>query len=178
MTNLPVGVYDIDVAHSVLGFSVRHAGVARVRGTFEGFSGVISVNEDFSASNVEVEIDAASVQTGQEGRDEHLRSADFWNVEENPTWTFRSTSVEGSGEEFVVHGEFTANGVTQPVALATEVEGVGNGPDGKLRMGLSASTTISRKDFGLTWNVALEGGGLMVSDRVRIQLDVAAVVRD
>lgn len=178
MTSIPAGIYDIDVAHSVLGFSVRHAGVARVRGKFDGFSGAITVAENFADSSVEVEIDAASVDTGQEARDEHLRSADFWNAAEKPTWSFRSTSIEGSGEEFVVHGDFTANGITQPVALNAEVEGVGNGPDGKLRIGLSAETTISRKDFDLTWNVAMEGGGLLVSDRVRINLDIAAVVRD
>lgn len=178
MTTLPAGIYDIDVAHSALGFSVRHAGVARVRGTFDGFSGAITVAENFADSNVEVEIDAASIDTGQEARDEHLRSADFWNVEANPTWSFTATSIEGSGEEFVVNGDFTANGITKPVALKTEVEGVGNGPDGKLRIGLAASTEISRKDFGLTWNVAMETGGLLVSDKVRISLDVAAVIRD
>jgi len=178
MTSIPAGTYDIDVAHSVMGFSVRHAGVARVRGSFKGFSGVINVAENFADSTVEVDIDSASVDTGQEARDEHLRSADFWHAEENPTWTFRSTSVEGSGDEFVVHGDFTANGITKPVALEVEVEGSGNGPDGKLRVGLSAETTLSRKDFDLTWNVALEGGGVLVSDKVKVDLDVAAVKRD
>src|SRR5699024_3362823 len=94
---------------------------------------------------------------------------------ENPTWTFRTTGIEGSGEEFIVRGDFTANGVTKPVELEVEVEGVGNGPDGKLRVGFSAETTLSRKDFDLTWNVAMEGGGLLVSDRVRLSLDIAAV---
>lgn len=178
MTTIPAGSYDIDAAHSVLGFSVRHAGVARVRGTFNAFSGVINVAEDFAESTVAVDIESASVDTGQPGRDEHLRSADFWHAEEHPTWTFRTTSIEGSGEEFIVHGDFTANGVTQPVALNAELEGVGNGPDGKLRLGFSAETRISRKDFGLTWNVAMEGGGFLVSDSVRIQLDVAAIAQD
>lgn len=178
MSTIPAGTYDIDVAHSVLGFSVRHAGVARVRGTFDEFSGSFTVAENFAESTAEVEIDAASIDTGQEARDDHLRSADFWHVEENPTWSFRATSVEGSGEEFVLNGEFTANGVTNPVALNVEVEGVGPGPDGKLRVGFSAQTSISRKDYGLTWNVAMEGGGLLVSDRVRISLDVAGVARD
>lgn len=178
MTSIPVGSYEIDAAHSVLGFSVRHAGVARVRGTFDEFSGSITVAEEFARSSVDVEIDAGSVDTGQAARDEHLRSADFWHAEENPTWSFRATSIEGSGEEFVVNGDFTANGVTRPVALETELEGVGPGPDGKLRVGFSAETTISRKDFGLTWNVAMEGGGVLVSDKVKINLDIAAVAAD
>lgn len=178
MTTIPAGTYEIDAAHSVLGFSVRHAGVARVRGTFNKFSGTITVAEDFASSSAEVEIDAASVETGQAARDEHLRSADFWHAEENPTWSFRTTSIEGAGDEFVLHGDFTANGVTQPVALKTELEGVGDGPDGKLRVGFSAETTLSRKAFGLTWNVAMEGGGLLVSDNVRVQLDIAAVAQD
>lgn len=175
---IPAGSYDIDVAHSALGFSVRHAGVARVRGTFDGFNGTINVAEDFAESTATVEIDAASVDTGQPARDEHLRSADFWHAEENPTWSFRTTSVEGEGEEFTLHGDFTANGVTKPVALKTEVEGVGPGPDGKLRVGFSAQTTISRKEFGLTWNPVMESGGFVVGDRIRINLDVAAVAAE
>lgn len=178
MTTLPAGTYDIDTAHSVLGFSVRHAGIARVRGTFNDFSGVITVAENFADSTAEVEIASASVDTGQDARDEHLRSADFWDAEKNPTWSFKATSVEGEGDEFVLNGDFTANGVTKPVSLEVEVEGVGAGPDGKQRIAFEGETEISRKDFGLTWNVAMEGGGLLVSDKVRINLDVAAVLRD
>lgn len=178
MTTIPAGTYEIDAAHSVLGFSVRHAGVARVRGTFDSFNGTINVAENFADSTVSVDIESASVDTGQPARDEHLRSADFWSAEENPTWSFRTTSIEGEGEEFTLHGDFTANGITKPVALKTELEGVGPGPDGKLRVGFSAQTTISRKDYGLTWNVAMEGGGLLVSDQVRINLDIAAVAAD
>lgn len=178
MTSIPTGTFDIDTAHSSLGFAVRHAGVARVRGTFGEFSGTLHVAENFADSTVAVEIESASVDTGQPGRDEHLRSADFWNAEVNPQWTFRTTSVKGSGEEFVVHGDFTANGVTKPVALEAAYHGSSTGPDGKLRLGFSAETSISRKEFGLTWNVALEGGGVMVSDKVKIELDVAAVAQD
>ncbi len=178
MTTLPTGTFDIDTAHSVLGFSVRHAGVARVRGTFTAFSGTLEVAEDFAQSTVSVDIESASVDTGQPGRDEHLRSADFWHAEENPEWTFRTTSVEGSGEEFVVNGDFTANGVTRPVALEAAYHGSTTGPDGKLRLGFSAETSISRKDFELTWNVAMEGGGVLVGDKVKIELDVAAVAQD
>lgn len=178
MTIVPTGTYEIDVAHSALGFSVRHAGIARVRGNFERFSGVVEIAEDFADSTVSVDIESASVNTGQEGRDEHLRSADFWHAEEIPTWSFRTTSVEGSGEEFVVHGEFSANGVTRPVALETEYHGATTGPDGKERLGFSAETSLSRKDFNLTWNVALEGGGVLVGDKVAIELDVAAVKQD
>jgi len=178
MSTIPVGTYDIDTAHSVVGFSVRHAGVARVRGTFNEFSGSITVAENFADSQAQVEIQSASVDTGQDARDEHLRSADFWHAEEHPTWTFTSTSVEGSGEEFTLNGDLTVNGVTKPVSLDVELEGAGPGPDGKQRLGFSASTEISRKEFGLTWNVAMEGGGLLVSDRVRISIDVAAAAQE
>lgn len=178
MTTIPVGAYDIDATHSVVGFSVRHAGVARVRGTFNEFSGSITVAENFADSRAQVEIQSASVDTGQEARDDHLRSADFWHAEQYPTWSFTTTSVEGSGEEFSLNGDLTINGVTKPVSLDVEVEGVGLGPDGKQRVGFSAKTEISRKDFGLTWNVAMEGGGLLVSDKVRINLDIAAVAQD
>lgn len=172
---IPTGTYDIDASHSDLGFTVRHAGVAKVRGQLTGVTGTITVAEPFADSKVDVSIDAASVRTGSDQRDAHLTSPDFWDAANKPTWTFTSTSIEGEGENFVVNGDLTINGVTKPVALEAEFGGAATGPDGAERVGFSATTQISRKDYDLTWNVALEGGGVLVSDNVKISIDVAAV---
>ena len=160
--SIPAGTYQIDASHSELGFTVRHTGIAKVRGRFTGVEGTFTVAEPFSDSRVDVTIDAASVSTGNEQRDAHLTSPDFWDAATRPTWNFVSTGVQGEGEEFTLLGDLTINGVTRPVELAVEYNGAANGPDGVLRTGFSATGEISRKDFGLTWNVALEGGGLLV----------------
>lgn len=173
--SIPAGTYDIDASHSELGFTVRHTGIAKVRGRFTGVTGSFVVAEPFASSSVNVEIDSASVSTGNAQRDGHLTSPDFWDAASKPTWTFTSTSVEGEGEEFTINGDLTINGVTKPVALAVEYNGAANGPDGAGRVGFSATTEISRKDFGLTWNVALEGGGLLVGDNVKISIEIAGV---
>lgn len=173
--SIPTGTYDIDAAHSELGFTVRHTGIAKVRGRLTGVTGTIVVAEPFASSTVTVEIDAASVSTGSEQRDGHLTSPDFWDAASNPTWTFASTSVEGEGEEFTLNGDLTINGITKPVALAVEYNGSQVGMTGALALGFSATTEISRKDFDLTWNVALEGGGLLVGDNVKIAIEIEAL---
>ena len=173
MSTIPVGTYAIDAAHSEVGFIVRHSGIAKVRGRFTDFSGSFTVAENFAESSAQVTIQSASVHTGNEQRDGHLRSADFWTAEENPEWTFVSTSVEGSGEEFVLNGDLTINGVTKPVALDVEFNGA-IGAAGEEQVGFTIGTEISRKEFGLTWNVALEGGGLLVGDKVKIAIEVEA----
>lgn len=173
MSTIPVGTFAIDTAHSEVGFVVRHSGIAKVRGRFTDFSGSFTVAENFADSSAQVSIQSASVHTGNEQRDGHLRSADFWSAEENPEWTFVSSSVSGSGEEFVLNGDLTINGVTKPVALDVEFNGV-IGADGEEQVGFSIGTEISRKEFGLTWNVALEGGGLLVGDKVKIAIEVEA----
>ncbi|WP_147918658.1 YceI family protein [Ruania zhangjianzhongii] len=173
MSTIPVGTFAIDAAHSEVGFIVRHSGIAKVRGRFTDFNGSFTVAENFADSSAQVTIQAASVHTGNEQRDGHLRSADFWNAEATPEWTFVSTSVSGSGEEFVLGGDLTINGVTKPVALDVEVNGA-IGAEGEEQVGLSISTEISRKEFGLTWNVALEGGGLLVGDKVKIVIEIEA----
>ncbi len=175
MSTIPTGTFTIDPAHSRVGFAARHAAVARVRGQFDAFSGSITIADDFADSLAHVDIDAGSVKTGNADRDAHLTSPDFWDVATNPTWTFRTTGVEGSGEEFALTGDLTINGVTKPVDLDVEYNGAAVGPDGVQRLGFSASTAVSRKDYGLTWNVALEGGGVLVGDKIRIELDIAAV---
>lgn len=176
--SIPAGTYQIDASHSELGFTVRHTGIAKVRGRFTGVEGTFTVAEPFSDSRVDVTIDAASVSTGNEQRDAHLTSPDFWDAATKPTWSFVSTGVQGEGEEFTLLGDLTINGVTRPVELAVEYNGAANGPDGVLRTGFSATGEISRKDFGLTWNVALEGGGLLVGDNVKLGLEIEAVKQD
>lgn len=176
--SIPVGTYVIDPAHSELGFTVRHTGIAKVRGRFDDVSGTITVADPFSASSASVAIGSASVNTGNQQRDGHLTSPDFWDAANKPTWTFTSTGMEGSGEEFVLVGDLTINDITQPVRLDVEYNGEAAGMDGTPLIGLSATTQISRKDFGLTWNMALEGGGLLVSDAVKIGIEVQAAKQD
>ncbi|MPV50476.1 polyisoprenoid-binding protein [Pseudactinotalea sp. HY160] len=175
MTTIPAGTFTIDTAHSRIGFAARHAAVARVRGSFDDFTGQITIADHFPASTASVEIASGSVKTGNADRDAHLTSPDFWHSEQNPTWTFTTTGLEGAGEEFVLTGDLTINGVTKPVDMDVEYNGQAVGPDGVQRLGFSASTAVSRKEYGLTWNVALEGGGVLVGDKIRIDLDIAAV---
>lgn len=176
MATLTPGTYTIDAAHSNLGFSVRHAGIAKVRGSMAVFSGSLVVADPITGSSANVTIDAASVDTGNEGRDQHLTSPDFWNAEQNPEWTFTTTSVSGSAQDLTVSGDLTINGVTKPVTLQAELEGVGTGPEQETRAAFSGTTSISRKDFNLTWNVALEGGGVLVGDKVNVELEVVGIL--
>lgn len=172
---LTPGTYTVDLAHSEVGFVVRHSGIAKVRGRFTEFSGYFTVAEKFEDSSATVTIQSASVHTGNEGRDGHLIGPDFWDAVHKPEWTFVSTSVVGAGEEFTLHGNLTINGITQPVALGVEFNGALRSSDGAEKVGFSAQTEISRKDFDLTWNVALEGGGLLVGDKVKISIELEAV---
>lgn len=173
------GTWDVDPAHTRLGFAVRHAMVATVRGGFDVFSGTIVIDQaDPAASSAEVEIDAASITTGNEQRDAHLRSPDFLDVETHPTLTFRSTSAEEvDADTYRLHGELTIKGQARPVTLDLDFQGTGGDPFGNTRAGFEGRTTINRKDWGLSWNVAIEGGGIMVGEKVKIELDVSAVKR-
>lgn len=174
-----VGTWDIDPAHSGVEFSVRHSMVATVRGRFNGFSGAVETRNDLSGSTTEVTIDAASIDTGSEDRDNHLRSSDFLDVDRFPVLTFKSSRVEpGEDEgEYRVFGDLGIRGVTREVELAVTYNGTATDPYGNLRAGLEASISISRRDWGLTWNAALEAGGVLVGDRVKITLDISAVKR-
>ncbi|ROS76683.1 YceI family protein [Cellulomonas sp. PhB143] len=173
--DLTAGTYTIDPTHSLATFSVRHAGISKVRGTLAITSGTIAVGETVETSTVTAELDAASVNTGDTNRDEHLRGADFWDAANKPTWTFTSTAVTADGADFAIAGDLTVNGVTRPVTLATEFTGTATDPFGNPRAGFEASTTISRKDFDLTWNAALEAGGVLVGDKITIALDLSAI---
>lgn len=172
---LAAGTYTIDPAHSAAHFTVRHAGISKVRGTVAITSGAITVGESLEASAVTAELDAASVDTGSADRDAHLRTADFWDVEKNPTWTFVSTAVAADGDDLTLTGDLTLNGVTQSVALELEYTGSAVDAFGAPRAAFEAHTEISRKDFGLTWNATLEAGGVLVSDKVKIELDISAL---
>jgi polyisoprenoid-binding protein YceI len=168
--------WQIDPAHSLVEFSVRHMMVSTVKGRFTRLSGtVLDVAEDPSLSSVQVEIEAASITTGDEQRDTHLRSADFFDAESYPAISFKSTRIEGDRDAFKVVGDLTLHGVTREIVLGAEFNGVGTNPWGKRVAGFSAETKLNRKDFGLNWNVALEAGGVLVSDTIKVQIELQAV---
>lgn len=175
---LVAGTWVVDPVHSEVSFSVRHMMVSKVRGSFTDFSASLHVAEDdVLASSVEATIAMNSVDTRNEQRDNHIRSADFFEVEKYPSMTFRSTGIRPKGDDFVIEGELTLHGVTKTVELATEFSGVGKDPYGGTRAGFSATTEISRSDFGIDINLPMDGGGVIVSDRVQIALEVEAVLR-
>jgi polyisoprenoid-binding protein YceI len=166
----------IDAAHSTAEFAVKHMMFSTVKGHFSGINGTITLDEqNLANSSVEVTIDASSVNTRDEKRDAHLRSADFFDAEQYPTMTFASTRVEAKkNDHFTVYGDLTIHGVTQPVALDASFNGKGVNPWGQEVAGFSAETKISRKSFGLTWNVGLEAGGVLVGDDIKISIEVEA----
>ncbi len=169
--------YNIDSSHSLIEFSVKHMMVSTVKGRFTKFQSNVEIDEANPAnSKVDVTIETASVTTSDEKRDGHLRSADFFDAEKYPTITFKSTKVEAlGGESYRLTGDLTLHGVTRPVTFDFTREGVTKNMQGKQLQGFSASFAINRKDFGLEWNVALESGGWLVSDHVKISLEVQAV---
>ncbi|MDJ0414105.1 YceI family protein [Rhodococcus opacus] len=173
LPNLTAGTWAIDTVHSTVGFSVRHLMVSKVRGTFSDFTGAITVAEGGTAA-VTAEIQVASIDTKNADRDAHIKSADFFDAEQYPTATFTSTAVRAKGDDYVVDGEFTLHGVTRPVELALEFNGVnpgmGNGPVA----GFEATTVLNRKDFGITIDMPLEGGGAVVGDKITITLEIEA----
>lgn len=171
------GTYSIDAAHSHVEFSVRHLMISKVRGRFSQVSGSIALTQSEVPSAVEAAVGAASIDTREAQRDAHLKSADFFDVERYPELRFTSTSVQGNAEGFSVTGNLTIHGVTRPVTLQAELEGSGRDPWGGERVAYSARTTINRKDFGLAWNQALETGGVVVGDEVKIELNVEAVLQ-
>lgn len=172
---IPAGTYIIERDHSEIGFQVRHAGIAKVRGSFTDYDGTIVVADDLAQSRTEVEIRTASIFTGSDARDNHLRSADFFDAENNPAITFVSSEVRADDDEMTIVGDLTINGVTRPVTLEVDYNGAATDPFGNERIGFEAKTKINRKDFGLTWNAALETGGVLVSDQVTLRLEVSAV---
>jgi polyisoprenoid-binding protein YceI len=169
--------WEIDSSHSSLHFSVRHLVIAKVRGGFARWSGAIQVPDgDFSKAAVAVTIDASSIETGVADRDGHLKSPDFFDVAQYPELRFVGTRVQPrSGDEIDVIGDLTIRGITREVVLRVEQHGQAKDPWGNVRAAFSAKTTIDRKDFGLTWNQALETGGVLVGDKVEIEAEIQAV---
>jgi polyisoprenoid-binding protein YceI len=170
------GTWTVDAAHSDVSFTVRHMMVSKVRGRFGRFEGQIVTAADPLASSATATIDLSSIDTNNEQRDEHLRSADFFEVGKYPTMTYRSTGVRRDGSDFVVDGELTLKGVTRQVPLRLELNGFGPDAYGGVRAGFTASGEINRQDFGVSFNAALETGGVVVGDKVTITLEVEAVL--
>jgi polyisoprenoid-binding protein YceI len=170
------GTWTIDPVHSEVGFSVRHMMVSKVRGRFNTFSGEIVTGEKPANSSVTAEIDLASIITGNEQRDAHIRSADFFEVETYPKMTFRSTGVREDGDDYILDGELTLKGVTKTVPLRLELNGFAEDPYGGTRAGFTATTEINRGDFNVSFNAPMQNGGVVVSDKVNIHLEIEAVL--
>ncbi|MEQ3553739.1 YceI family protein [Pseudonocardia nematodicida] len=175
--NYVAGTWDIDPVHSDVSFVVRHMMVSKVRGRFEGVSGELVTGEEFENSTVSATIDCSSLTTGNEQRDGHVKSADFFEVEKYPTWNFTSTGLVAKGDEYVLSGDLTIKGVTKPVELELEVNGFGPDAWGGTRAGFTAKTTINRSDYGVDIELPLDGGGVVVSEKVGVELEIQAVLR-
>jgi polyisoprenoid-binding protein YceI len=170
------GTWKLDAVHSDVAFSVRHMMVSKVRGKFTKFDATIVTAENPLESSVVAEIDLTSIDTGNSQRDDHIRSADFFEVEKYPTMTYKSTNVVADGSDFLLEGELTLHGVTKPVALKLEVNGFTADPYGGQRAGFSATGEINRKDFGIDISVPMDGGGVVVGDKITILIEAEAVL--
>jgi polyisoprenoid-binding protein YceI len=172
-----VGTWDIDASHSTVGFSVRHMMVSKVRGYFRDFSGEIVTAEDPTQSSVTARINMDSIDTRQEQRDAHIKSADFFDVGNHTEMTFRSTGVATDGADWTVTGDLTIKGITKSVALQLELNGFGPDAYGGTRAGFSAKTEISRKEYGVDIDMPMDGGGVVVGDKITVELEIEAVLR-
>jgi polyisoprenoid-binding protein YceI len=171
LSDLTPGTWNVDAVHSEVGFTARHLMVSKVRGQFKDFGAVVTIAQPFEQSTVEATVQLASIDTNSADRDTHLKSADFFDVENNPAMTFKSTKVTDHSLE----GDLTIKGITRPVTFDLEFGGVSADPWGGTRAGFEATTEINRKNFDLTWNVAVEGGGVLVGEKVKIALDVELI---
>jgi polyisoprenoid-binding protein YceI len=173
------GTWTLDPVHSDVSFAVRHMMVSKVRGRFHGVTGTIVLAEDPLASSVTADIDLSTIDTGNAQRDDHIRSADFFDVAGHPTMSFRSTAVKPTrGDGFVVEGDLTLHGVTRSVSLDLEVNGFTKDPYGGTRSGFTASTTINRRDYGITIDLPMDGGGAVIGDKIQVQLELEAILAD
>ncbi|HEY8619658.1 MAG TPA: YceI family protein [Dermatophilaceae bacterium] len=171
LSDLTAGTWNVDASHSEVGFAARHLMVSKVRGQFKDFAAVVTVGHPFDQSTVEATVQMASVDANSADRDAHLRSPDFFDVENHPAMTFKSTKVSNDALE----GNLTIKGITKPVTFDLDFGGVSADPWGGTRAGFEATTEINRKDFDLSWNAAIEGGGVLVGEKVKIALDVELV---
>jgi polyisoprenoid-binding protein YceI len=170
------GDYTLDTAHSRLGFVARHAVVTKVRGQFTDWNATAHIDAANPAgSSVTLTINPGSVSTGAPDRDGHLTSADFFDVENFPEWTFVSTDVSRDGDDWAITGDLTIKGVTKSVTIDFEENGSAKDPFGNIRVGFEGSVTVNRKDWGLTWNAALETGGVLVSEKIKLEFDISAI---
>jgi len=172
-----VGTWKSDKPHSELSFTVRHLQISKVRGFFRDFDVTIATAEDFEDSTIEAVIQMASIDTNAEPRDNHLRTSDFFDVEQFPTATFTSTSVSGTPDDFTVVGDLTLKGVTKPVTLRGEFGGLMRDHQGLLHAGATATTKINRKDWGVEWNAPLETGGLLLGDEIALSFDIQVILQ-
>ena len=175
LSALTPGTWTVDAGHSNVAFSVRHLMVAKVRGRFTEFAGTITVAEDALQSKVDAVVKMASVNTDDEGRDGHLRSDDFFATDQFPEMTLATTAISAKGSDYVLHANLTIKGVTRPVDFALEFDGVATDPWGNTKAGFTAEAEINRKEWGLEWNVALETGGVLVGEKVKIILEIEAL---
>ncbi len=172
---LTAGTWTVDPSHSRVGFVGRHLMISKVRGNFAKFEGTIEVGVDPLQSTLSATVDIGSIVTGDEGRDGHLKGADFFDAEHFPTMTLVSTGIKADGDDFTLLADLTIKGVTVPVEFDLEFDGVSADPWGGTRAGFTAETEVNRKNWGLEWNVALETGGVLVGENVKIQLEIEAV---
>jgi polyisoprenoid-binding protein YceI len=170
------GTWNVDTTHSEVGFSVRHMMVSKVRGKFNAYEATIVTAEDPAASSVTATIQLDSIDTGNEQRDGHIKSADFFNTDVHAVMTYQSTSVTPKGDHWLVDGNLTLHGVTKPVQLKVELNGITGDPYGGTRAGFSATAEINRGEFGIEFNMPMDGGGVVVGDKITISLEVEAVL--
>jgi len=175
LNSLTPGTWNVDPSHSGLNFSVKHLMVSKVRGRFGSFTGTLEVASDPLQSSVSATANVDSISTGDQGRDDHLKSPDFFDAATFPTIEFKSTKIESDCDDFVLFADLTIRGVTKNVKFELEFEGVGKDPWGNTKAGFTAEAEINRKDWGLEWNAALETGGVLVGEKVKLQLDIQAV---
>ena len=171
------GTWTLDPTHSEVSFTVRHLAISKVRGTFDAFDATVVTAENPEESTLVATIDMNSINTNQKDRDNHLRTSDFFAIDEYPTMEYRSTGIRQDGDDFLLDGELTLRGVTKPVTLRGEFGGIITDGYGQTKAGASGSAKINRKDFGVNWNTALEGGGFMLGDDVTISIDAQVVLQ-
>jgi polyisoprenoid-binding protein YceI len=171
------GTWTIDPVHSEVGFTVRHLMVSKVRGRFEKFEGEIVTGDDILDTTATLTVDLNSINTGNEDRDNDLRSSNYFEADKYPTMTYRSRDLRVDGDKYVADGELTVKDITNPVDLQVEFHGIGPDPWGGTRAGLSATGEINRKDFGVTFDMPMEGGGLVVGDKIQINLEIEAILQ-
>jgi polyisoprenoid-binding protein YceI len=174
LSKLTPGKWQIDPTHSSVAFSVRHLMISKVKGTFKDFSGTIIIEEDPLQSTVDARVGLASVDTGDEQRDAHLKGSDFFDTEQYPDMVFTTTALREDGGDYLLDGELSILGITKPVTFELEFEGVSTDPWGNTKAGFSAKTEINRKDWGMNYNAALETGGVLIGEKAKIELDIEA----